>query len=149
MQQNTMINIRIQPETKAYLPQATATRWVKTAMDSTEGYKLEVLEEPSAHYLNAGCWNRELVRSAGIAYAKLSLLESGAVLASFPFLSAMPGVIQADPYTVWFVLDAPALVPAGIFGKEIEIAAGRHIMAPSLGNWVVFFRPVNRSPGLK
>jgi hypothetical protein len=136
-----MIRLRQQPETQPYLPQPTTTAWIRTSVKGTERYRLEVIEEASAIDMNAGRRNRELVPETGFAYAKLSLLESGAVLASFPLLGKMPGVIQSDPYTVWFVLDAPALVPDGIFGREIEIAAGRHLMTSSLGSWVVFFKP--------
>jgi len=134
---NTMINIRIAPETKPYLPQPTTLAWVKTRISGTEEYRLEMIETASANNMNAG-WGK-----GAEVCAKLSLLESGAVLASFPLLGKMPGTIQPDLFTTWFLLDAPALVPAGIFGWEIEIAAGRHLMASSLGSWVVFFKPVN------
>ncbi len=136
-----MILLRNRPEIQAYLPQPTTTAWIRTKVKGTERYRLEVIDEASAIDMNAGWRNRELVQNTAFAYAKLSLLESGAVLASFPLLGIMPGSIQADPFTVWFELDAPATVPDGIFGREIEIAAGRHLMAPSLGSWVVFFKP--------
>ena len=136
-----MIHILHQPETKPYLPQPTTTAWVKTTISGAEGYRLEQIEEASAINMNAGWGNREPVQTRGLIYAKLSLLESGALLASFPLLGTIPGSIQTNPYTVWFVLDAPAIVPAGIFGREIEISAGKHLMASSLGTWVVFFRP--------
>lgn len=141
-----MIDIRVHPESQIYLPQPTTTAWIRTSVKGTERYRLEMIEEASAIDMNAGWRNRELVPSEGFAYAKLSLLESGAVLASFPLLGKIPGAIQADPYTVWFVLDAPATVPDGIFGREIEIAAGRHLMTASLGSWVVFFKPSSKKP---
>ncbi len=132
-----MINIRIAPETKPYLPQPTTLAWTKTRVSGTEEYRLEMIATASANNIHAG-WGK----GAGVC-AKLSLLESGAVLASFPLLGKMPGIIQPDPFTTWFMLDAPALVPCCIFGWDIEIAAGRHLMASSLGSWVVFFKPLN------
>jgi hypothetical protein len=136
-----MIHIRKQPETQSYVPQPASIAWIKTRMDNAEMYKLELIDDAPAIDMNAGLRNRGLVPAPGLAYAKLSLLESGAVLASFPLLGKMPGNIQADPFTVWFVLDAPAILPANVFGREILFASGRHLMTTSLGNWVVFFRP--------
>ncbi len=130
-----MIHIRTQPETKPYLPQPTTLAWIKTRVAGAEEYRLELAKTHLDIGMNAG-WGQE-------ARAKTTLLESGAVLASFPLLGKLPGSIQPDPFTTWFELDAPALLPAGIFGREIEIAAGKHLMAPSLGNWVVFFKPNN------
>ena len=140
-----MIRLRTQPETKTYLPQPTTTAWIKTLEKGTERYILEVMEEASATDMNAGWRNRGLVQSTSFAYAKLSLLESGAVLASFPLLGMMPGAIKVDPFTVWFVLDVPAIVPDGIFGQEIEIDAGRHLMTSSMGSWIVFFKPKTKN----
>jgi hypothetical protein len=130
-----MIHIRTPIETKPYLPQATTLAWIKTQISGLEAYRLETVQSLSANNLNAG--------SGQVVSAKTSLLESGAVLASFPLLGKLPGSIQPDPFTTWFELDAPALLPEGIFGLEIEIGAGRHLLASSLGTWVVFFKPIN------
>jgi hypothetical protein len=141
-----MIRLSKQPEQKPYVPHPLTVIWKKNHLEEAEIYTLEYLEDALEFDMNAGLWKRESALKNSNAYAKLSLLESGAVLASFPLMGCLPGVIQADPYTVWFVLDAPAIVPAGVFGKEIRIAAGRHLMTNSLGQWVVFFRPSPQLP---
>lgn len=136
-----MIVLKKQPEIRTYLPQPATIAWIKTTVKGSERYRLEMIDEASAIGRCSGRRNREPVQNTDYARAKISLLESGAVLASFPLLGVMPGSIQTDPFTVWFELDAPATLPDAIFGQKIEIPAGRHLMAPSLGSWIVFFKP--------
>lgn len=136
-----MIHLLHPPEIRPYLHPPTNTAWVKTSLNGQPVYQLQEVGAVWASGTNAGLRDRELVQTKGFASAKLALLESGAVLASFPLLGALPGSIESDPFTVWFLLDAPVLVPTGIFGQEIWIEAGRHLMAFSLGSWVVFFKP--------
>ncbi|MEZ4894318.1 MAG: hypothetical protein R3A50_00540 [Saprospiraceae bacterium] len=135
-----MIHIRKQPETRPYLEQDVLVRWVQTQAADMEAYKLEELGI-ATHIGELVGRKAGLVSKGEYAHSRLSLQESGAVLASFPLLGKIPGKIQADQFTVWFELELPALIPSGIFGKEIRFKAGRHLMASVLGNWVVFFKP--------
>lgn len=139
-----MIHIRKTPEIKSYTPGSSGIAWVKTQIAGRERYELESIEHITGG--NAGLRNRRSTPSESLAYGKLTLLESGAVLASFPLLGTLPGQVQLDPFSVWFHLDAPAWLPACILGKELEIPAGRHLMTQAIDSWMVFFKPWKTAP---
>jgi hypothetical protein len=136
-----MIHIIKQPETKPYLPPSVKIAWVKIHFNNADIYSLEgvdalpVLKEKEQSILNTAAIPEN------IPYATLTLLESGAILATFPLLSKLPGSIQADKFTVWFNLDAPAHLPANVLGSALEIAAGKYLMTQSVNEWIVFFKP--------
>ncbi|MBX2893496.1 MAG: hypothetical protein KF734_21460 [Saprospiraceae bacterium] len=73
--------------------------------------------------------------------AKISILESGAIMASFPKKSISHDMITCMMGTTWINVAAPLTLPAKIFGHVIEIADGYHPAVPVLTNWVVLFRP--------
>jgi hypothetical protein len=109
--------------------------WVKTRLEGADTYCLTIMErtrplQPSAPGATANC-----------AYAKLSLLESGAVMASFPIMGMVSGTIRSMLGAAWFELAAPLKLPAFVFGYDIEIPAGRHPIVFVLESWVVLFRP--------
>ncbi|MBL7809792.1 MAG: hypothetical protein JNN28_18365 [Saprospiraceae bacterium] len=109
--------------------------WVRTRMEGTDLYTLTVLDRKSIGIL-------ESTSEASIcAYAKLTILDSGAIMAFFP-LSAMVSV-QAKLLmgATWFELAEPLVLPAFVFGFDIEIPAGRHPLVFILESWVVLFRP--------
>jgi hypothetical protein len=139
---NNMIHIQTQPPIQPYRPASVFTSWGKAKLNGNEIYNLEFVEDALVNEMNTGPRNRWPVRTGAIAFAKLALLESGAVLASFPLLGKLPGIVSPDPYSVWFQLDLPTLIPAGIFGQEIRIDPGRYLMASSMGSWLVFFKPM-------
>lgn len=141
-----MIDIRNPPEVHEYQPQPTDAVWVKTCLNGDHAYLLK--SAPTAFKI-AGRRKWEPDSSEGAFSATLSLLESGAILASFPLRGPLPGKIEPDPFSVWFFLDAPAIIAAGVFGREIRIAAGRHLMASCLGTWIVFFRPIHHESSLQ
>lgn len=111
--------------------------WVKTHLEGADQYSLTILEKTKSS-------NNTLPRgSAGCAYAKLSLMESGAVMASFPVMGMVSGTLQRMLGATWFELATPLKLPAFVFGHDIEIPAGRHPIVFVLENWVVLFRPQN------
>lgn len=127
-------------QNKTVIPPAV---WVKTSMESGDKYSLTIMEktrQPQAKIPGA---------SAGCAYAKLSLMESGAVMASFPVMSMASGAIRSMLGVAWFELAAPFQLPAFVFGYDIEIPAGRHPIVFILESWVVLFRPQNTSAIIK
>lgn len=73
--------------------------------------------------------------------AKISILESGAIMASFPKKSISRDMISCMMGTTWINVAVPLTLPADIFGHVIEIADGYHPAVPVLTNWVVLFRP--------
>lgn len=76
------------------------------------------------------------------AYAKFSLMGSGAVLAVFE----EHGALGERLGEIWFEMKAPAQLPACLLGHEIEIAAGLHPMARVMGKLIVLFRPTISLP---
>ena len=119
-------------------PQTPPTVWVKTRLEGADQYSLTVMEKtkpktPRTSNVSAGC-----------AYAKLSLMESGAVMASFPVMGMVSGTIRSMLGSAWFELATPLQLPASIFGHDIEIPVGRHPLVFVLESWVVLFRPQNQ-----
>lgn len=107
------------------------SRWVKTRFSGTDKYELTVLEKTENKQETA----------PGFAYAKLSLMGSGAVLATFPTMGMVSGTIKNLLGTTALELSVPLILPASIFGHDIEIAAGPHPIVFVLESWVVLFRP--------
>ncbi len=115
--------------------QTPPTTWVKTRLEGADKYSLTVMEKTKLpQQSNPG-------ESAGCAYAKLSLMESGAVMASFPVMGMVSGTIRSLLGAAWFELASPLKLPAFVFGHDIEIPAGRHPIVFVLESWVVLFRP--------
>lgn len=110
-------------------------RWVKTRLEGTEKYSLSVMGKADMPQKS------ESNQTKGCAYAKLSLMESGAVMASFPVMGMVSGTIRSLLGATWFELASPLKLPEFVFGHEIEIAAGRHPIVFVLESWVVMFRP--------
>lgn len=110
------------------------SRWVKTLINGSGKCQMTLL-----CILDKGetCPSQY----GSIAYAKLSLMNSGAVMASFPFMGMTSGVFKALYGAQWLALDAPLLLSAHVLGREIWIAEGRHPLVFVLENWVVLFRP--------
>lgn len=135
-----MILITQQLDIKPYQPEPVDTRWIKSG--DGDGYRIMPASAKHALPGYAGLRNREPELQETVVTSRITILESGAVLASFPLLGALPGAIMPDAFTTWFQLDFPALLPQGIFGKEVRINAGRHLMAPAPGSWVVLFKPL-------
>lgn len=75
------------------------------------------------------------------AYAKLSLMDSGAVMATFPIASMVSCTIRRLLGVSWFELETTLHLPDFVFGHAIEIPSGRHPLVYVLENWVVLFRP--------
>lgn len=137
-----MILITQQLEIKPYKPEPVDTRWFKSGSDADANYRIMPLLSSQLDVSGyAGLRKREPELQDNAVKARITILESGAVLASFPLLGALPGHIKPDAFTTWFELDAPAILPEGIFGKEVRIQAGLHLMAPAPGSWVVLFKP--------
>lgn len=136
-----MILITQQLEIKPYQPEPVDTHWVKSGNEPDANYCIVPTPVRQAAPGYAGRRNRKPELTEDTVKARITMLESGAVLASFPLLSRLPGSIMPDAFTTWFVLDAPALLSAGVFGREVRIHAGRHLMAPAPGSWVVLFKP--------
>lgn len=107
--------------------------WVKTKLEGADAYSLTVLSKTK---------NSIQGSSLGCAYAKLSLMESGAVMASFPVMGMVSGTIRSMLGATWFELAVPLELPAFVFGYDIEIPAGRHPLVFVLESWVVLFRPL-------
>ena len=115
--------------------QTPPSTWVKTRLEGTDKYSLTVLAKSgSPRKTNTG-------ETAGCAYAKLSLMESGAVMASFPVMGMVSGTIRNMLGSTWFDLALPLKLPEFVFGHDIEIPAGRHPIVFVLESWVVLFRP--------
>lgn len=114
-------------------PQPTA--WVKTRLEGADKYSLTIMEKSKLPR------NDHPAASAGCAYARLSLMESGAVMASFPVMGMVSGTIRSLLGAAWFELATPLKLPAFVFGHDIEIPAGRHPIVFILESWVVMFRP--------
>lgn len=112
--------------------QTPPTVWVKTRLEGADTYCLTVMEKSKKSVQGA---------SSGCAYAKLSLMESGAVMASFPVMGMVSGTIRSMLGATWFELAVPLELPAFVFGFDIEIPAGRHPLVFVLESWVVLFRP--------
>lgn len=108
--------------------------WVKTRVEGADKYSLTILEKTKSPYP---------AKTAGCAYAKLSLMESGAVMASFPVMGMVSGTIRSLLGATWFELAFPLNLPAFVFGHDIEIPAGRHPIVFVLESWVVVFHPQN------
>ncbi len=117
--------------------QTPPSAWVKTRLEGTEKYSLTVMEKTKLPQ------NAQPRETAGCAYAKLSLMESGAVMASFPVMGMVSGTIRSMLGATWFELASPLNLPAFVFGHDIEIPAGRHPIVFVLESWVVLFRPQN------
>jgi len=126
-----MTSLNTLPKHPAKHAPAPPSRWVKTRFSGTEKYELTVL----------GKAKMEKEATHGFAYAKLSLMESGAVLATFPTMGMVSGTIKNLLGATCFELSAPLKLPASIFGHDIEIAAGQHPIVFVLDSWVVLFRP--------
>ncbi|MBC7774100.1 MAG: hypothetical protein H7246_01575 [Phycisphaerae bacterium] len=114
--------------------QTQPTAWVKTRLEGADKYSLTIMEK-------ARLPTQATQDSAGCAFAKLSLMESGAVMASFPVMGMVSGTIRSLLGAAWFELSSPLKLPAFVFGYDIEIPAGRHPIVFVLENWVVLFRP--------
>lgn len=117
--------------------QTPPTAWVKTRLEGADKYSLTVMEK-TKHPQQTNSRG-----SAGYAYAELSLMESGAVMASFPVMGMVSGTIRSMLGAAWFELASPLKLPAFVFGHDIEIPAGRHPIVFVLESWVVLFRPQN------
>lgn len=137
-----MIDIRIKPEIHIYQPLPATVSWTRVRDDYGERYQLEpahnLLKTDTSQPprgIEGPVWTKHTVLSC------ITLLESGAILASFPLNGHLPGQIRPDTFSVWFHLDAPLHIQAGVFGKFIRIESGRHLMAQSLDSWMVYFKP--------
>ena len=113
------------------------TVWVKTSLEGKDKYHLNILERSGPAKKNGGH------PAAGRAYARLSLMESGAVMATFPVMGMVTGTIRHLLGSTTFELATPFQIPEHLFGVAIEIPAGRHPLVFVLENWVVLFRPEN------
>ena len=111
------------------------TAWVKTLFEGTDKYSLTIMEKTKMTKVN------NAKEYSGCAYAKLSLLESGAVMASFPVMGMVSGTIRSMLGATSFELASPLNLPRFVFGHEIEIPAGQHPIVFVLESWVVLFRP--------
>ncbi|MDX1910430.1 MAG: hypothetical protein SFV22_03035 [Saprospiraceae bacterium] len=111
------------------------TAWVKAHLTGEDKYNLTVLA-PSVLSPKT-----PKIKTGACAYARLSLMESGAVMAFFPVNSMVSDTIRRMFGATWFELEQPLILPAYVFGRDIEITAGRHPLAYVLENWVVMFRP--------
>ncbi|MFN0213642.1 MAG: hypothetical protein ACKVT2_05250 [Saprospiraceae bacterium] len=117
--------------------QTQPSAWVKTRLEGTNKYSLTILEKTRSPSPGNS------TPSAGCAFAKLSLMESGAVMASFPVMGMVSGTIRSMLGTTSFELAFPLKLPAFIFGHDIEIPAGQHPIVFVLESWVVLFKPKN------
>lgn len=117
-------------------PSVIPSVWVKTRLEGSDQYSLTVMEKTSISPRTPPA-----VKTPGCAYAKLTLLETGAVMASFPVMGMVSGTLRGMLGSAWFELSAPLNLPAFVFGKDIEIPAGRHPIIFVLESWVVLFRP--------
>ena len=115
--------------------QTSPGAWVKTRLEGAGKYSLTIMEKTNQPQQTG------IKRAAGCAFAKLSLMESGAVMASFPVMGMVSGTIRSLLGASWFELASPLKLPAFVFGHDIEIPAGRHPIVFVLESWVVLFRP--------
>jgi len=117
--------------------QTPPTVWVKTTLEGADKYSLTIMEK------SRQAQQTHPSAAAGCAYAKLSLMESGAIMASFPVMGMVSGTIRSMLGAAWFELASPLNLPEFVFGHDIEIPAGRHPIVFVLESWVVLFRPQN------
>lgn len=117
--------------------QTPPTVWVKTTLEGADKYSLRIMEK------SRQAQQTHPSAAAGCAYAKLSLMESGAIMASFPVMGMVSGTIRSMLGAAWFELASPLNLPEFVFGHDIEIPAGRHPIVFVLESWVVLFRPQN------
>ena len=118
--------------------QVTPSIWVRTHLEEegSDKYHLSILEKKR---------HTRASHTEGCAFAKLILMESGAIMASFPVMGMVSGTIRSMLGAAWFELATPFEMPAALFGHEIEIPAGRYPLVFVLESWVVLFRP-NEQP---
>jgi hypothetical protein len=115
--------------------QTTPAVWVKTRLEGADQYSLTILEKTRQ--------TQHKSPDAGCAYAKLSLMQSGAIMASFPVMGMVSGTLRSMLGSAWFELASPLKLPAFLFGQDMEIPAGRHPIVFVLESWVVLFRPLH------
>jgi hypothetical protein len=133
-------NLQPNPLKRTEAPMPTA--WAKVFSTEDNKYNLRILgpealsPAPEQH------------KSSVCAYARLSLMESGAVMAFFSVNSMVSDTLRRMFGAIWFELEQPLVLPACVFGREIEIMAGQHPLAYVLENWVVLFRPADKSENL-
>lgn len=118
--------------------QAPPSIWVRTHLEEegSDKYHVSILEkrrQPLAAH------------TQGCAYAKLMLMDSGAIMASFPVMSMVSGTIRGMLGAASFELATPFQMPAALFGYEIEIPAGKYPLVFVLESWVVLFRPTEQA----
>jgi hypothetical protein len=128
----TRFNIPTIPQTPK-TPSVPST-WVRTSVEGTERYSLTIMEKtrPPKGPDRPCC-----------AYAQLSLMESGAIMATFPVMGMVSDTIRSMLGAAWFELATPLQLPAFVFGQDIEIPAGRHPIVFALESWIILFRPQN------
>lgn len=119
------------PSEGAKQKQTAPSRWIKTLIGGSEKPQLALL----------GKDEKPLPEQGRVAYAKISLMDSGAVMASFPLMGMASGAFKALYGARWLVIEKPIALPASVFGREISIAAGEHPLVFVLENWIVLFRP--------
>jgi hypothetical protein len=106
--------------------------WVRTRLEGTDTYSLTVLNRKTPNAERVGV----------CAYAKLTMLDSGAIMAFFPLNAMVSKQAKMLLGATWFELATPLLLPDFVFGFDIEIPAGRHPLVFVLESWVVLFRPI-------
>jgi len=132
-----MTHFDTQPLTGQNKLQTPPSTWVKTRFEGNDKYNLTIMGKTKL------LQQAKPLESAGCAFAKLSLMESGAVMASFPVMGMVSGTIRSLLGATSFELGSPLKLPAFVFGYDIEIPAGRHPIVFVLESWVVLFRPQN------
>lgn len=132
-----MTRFDTQPLTGQNKMQTPPSAWVKTQLEGAGKYSLTIMEKTKM------VQHPHPREPAGCAFAKLSLMESGAVMASFPVMGMVSGTIRSLLGATWFELESPLKLPAFVFGYDIEIPSGRHPIVFVLESWVVLFRPQN------
>jgi hypothetical protein len=108
--------------------------WVRTRQEGADSYSVAVLgreQNPPEDNHSATC-----------AYARLIMLDNGAVMAFFPLSAMVSTQAKALMGATSFELATPFVIPAFVFGFDIEIPAGRHPLVFILESWVVLFRPI-------
>lgn len=115
--------------------QKLPTVWVKALLEGEDQYRLSILEKTGS------AQKARTPPATGCAYARLSLMESGAIMATFPLMGMVSGAIRQLLGTTSFDLAEPFQIPASCFGVGIDIPAGKHPLVFVLENWVVLFRP--------
>ncbi|MBN8679761.1 MAG: hypothetical protein J0M29_16155 [Chitinophagales bacterium] len=111
------------------------TVWVRTQLEGAERYTLRVLERSGGNF-------PDLPEGATCAYAKLTLLDSGAIMAFFPITAMVSAQAKLLLGATWLELATPLVLPDFVFGFDMEIPAGRHPLVFILESWVVLFRPI-------